>query len=68
MFLNEESSDDALFDTLVAEDSSVNTLYGLLAVAEAGALGRPGGLNTTEFALAVATSRDLLGLLDVLID
>lgn len=68
LLLNEESSDDALFDTLVAEDTSVYPLHGLLSVAKPGALCRPGGLDTSEFALALATPRDLLGLLDILVN
>lgn len=67
LFLNEESSDDALLDALVAKNTSVNALDGLLAVAKAGTLSGPCGLNTTQFALALATSRDLLGLLNVLV-
>lgn len=68
LFLNKESSDNTLLDALVAEDTSIYTLDGLLAVAQTGTFCRPGRLNTTEFALALATSWDLLGLLDVLVD
>lgn len=52
----------------MAEHASVRALDGLLAVAEARALGRPCRLDAAEFALAVAASGDLLGLLNVLVD
>lgn len=68
LLLDEESSDDALFDTLVAEDTPIHPLHSLLSVAKPRALRRPGGLDTSEFALALATPWDLLGLLDILVN
>lgn len=68
LFLNQEGADDALFDALVAKDTPVRALDRLLAVAQPGALRRPGRLDSTQFALALATSWDLLGLLYILVD
>lgn len=67
LFLDEEGTDYPLLHTFVAENTSVGALNHLLPPAHARPLHGPSGHDTPKLFLALSTSRDLLGFLQVLI-
>lgn len=68
LLLDEEGANDTFPDALVAQDSSVGTTNGLLALGQTASLGRTGGSDSVELLLALAALGHITTLLHVLVD